>query len=57
MSSLRTLAANRILAPLSLAGLLLGAAAFLAALTPSLIPRSGPIQGAVAGLALSLIHI
>jgi len=54
MSSLRTLAANRILAPLSLAGLLLGAAAFLAALTPSLIPRSGPIQGAVAGLAFAM---
>jgi uncharacterized membrane protein len=54
MSSLRTLSANRILAPLSLAGLLLGAEAFLAVLTPSLIPRSGPIQGAVAGLAFAM---
>lgn len=32
-------------------GLALGSAAFLGALTPSLIPRAGVVQGAVAGLA------
>lgn len=38
------------LAPL---GLLLGALAFAAALSPSLIPRSGPIQGVLAGLCFA----
>lgn len=41
------------LAPL---GLALGAGAFAAALTPSLIPRAGMLQGALAGLAFALVY-
>jgi uncharacterized membrane protein len=37
-------------------GIALGSAAFLAALTPSLIPRAGPVQGAVAGLAFAAFY-
>ena len=41
------------LAPL---GLALGAGAFAAALTPSLIPRTGMLQGALAGLAFAVVY-
>ena len=44
---------RRFTAPPSAAGLVLGALFWLAALTPSLIPREGPIQGAIAGLAFA----
>lgn len=43
-----------LLAPLSGTGMVLGAACFLAALTPSLIPRSAAAQGALAGLACAV---
>ncbi|GHC63268.1 alpha/beta hydrolase [Neogemmobacter tilapiae] len=38
-------------APLRPSGLILGGLFFLAAVQPSLIPRSGPVQGALAGLS------
>jgi uncharacterized membrane protein len=44
---------RRLTAPLSASGLVLGALFWLAALTPSLIPREGMIQGAIAGLAFA----
>jgi uncharacterized membrane protein len=43
-------------APLSPFGLILGAAAFVAALTPSMIPRPGILQGIEAGLAFTLLY-
>jgi uncharacterized membrane protein len=43
-------------APLSPFGLILGAAAFLAALTPSVIPRPGVLQGVEAGIAFALLY-
>jgi uncharacterized membrane protein len=43
-------------AALSPFGLILGAAAFVAALTPSMIPRPGVLQGAECGLAFALLY-
>jgi hypothetical protein len=43
-------------APLSPLGLMLGAAAFVAALTPSMIPRPGVLQGVEAGIAFALLY-
>jgi uncharacterized membrane protein len=43
-------------APLSPFGLMLGAAAFVAALTPSMIPRPGVLQGVECGLAFALLY-
>ena len=43
-------------APLSPFGLILGAAAFVAALTPSMIPRPGVLQGVECGLAFALLY-
>ena len=37
-------------------GLILGAAAFVAALTPSMIPRPGVLQGVECGLAFALLY-
>jgi uncharacterized membrane protein len=54
MSKLVASIINRFTAPLSAAGLLAGALFWLAALTPSLIPRDGLIQGAIAGLAFAV---
>lgn len=48
--------ASRLHAPLSPTGLLLGSAAFTAAITPSLIPRTGAVQGATAGLAFAVAY-
>jgi uncharacterized membrane protein len=45
-----------LLAPLSPFGLILGAAAFVAALTPSMIPRPGVLQGVEAGIAFALLY-
>jgi uncharacterized membrane protein len=45
-----------LLAPLSPCGLILGAVAFLAALTPSMIPRPGVLQGVEAGVAFALLY-
>jgi uncharacterized membrane protein len=45
-----------LLAPLSPFGLILGAAAFLAALTPSMIPRPAVLQGVEAGIAFALLY-
>ena len=45
---------HRLAAAPSAAGLLIGALFWLAALTPSLIPRDGLIQGAIAGLAFAV---
>ena len=45
-----------LLAPLSPLGLILGAAGFLAALTPSMIPRPGVLQGVEAGIAFALLY-
>jgi uncharacterized membrane protein len=45
-----------LLAPLSPFGLILGAAAFVAALTPSMIPRHGVLQGVEAGIAFALLY-
>lgn len=44
-----------LLAPPSPLGLLLGAAAFVAALTPSMIPRPGVLQGVECGLAFAIL--
>ena len=44
------------LAPLTPLALILAAAAFSLSLTPSLIPRSGLLQGAVAGIAFDLVY-
>jgi uncharacterized membrane protein len=43
-------------APLSPLGLILGGAGFVAALTPSMIPRPGVLQGAEAGVAFALLY-
>jgi uncharacterized membrane protein len=45
-----------LLAPPSPLGLILGSAAFVAALTPSMIPRPGALQGVEAGLAFALLY-
>ena len=45
---------HRFTAPLSAAGLVTGALFWLAALTPSLIPRNGLLQGAIAGLCFAV---
>ena len=45
-----------LLAPLSPLGLILGAVAFVAALTPSMIPRPGLLQGVEAGVAFALLY-
>ena len=45
-----------LLVPLSPFGLILGAAAFVAALTPSMIPRPGVLQGVGAGIAFALLY-
>jgi uncharacterized membrane protein len=45
-----------LLAPLSSLGLILGAVAFVAALTPSMIPRPGLLQGVEAGVAFALLY-
>jgi uncharacterized membrane protein len=45
-----------LLAPLSPFGLIVGAAAFVAALTPSMIPRPGLLQGVEAGIAFALLY-
>ena len=47
---------STLLAPLSPLGLILGALAFLAALTPSMIPRPGVLQGIEAGVAFALLY-
>lgn len=44
-----------ILSPLTPIALVLAAAAFTLTLTPSLIPRSGLLQGAVAGVGFALV--
>lgn len=44
---------NRMASPFSAAGMVGGALFWLAALTPSLIPRNGLLQGAIAGLCFS----
>ena len=49
--------ANRpIIAPLTPLALVVAATAFTLTLTPSLIPRSGVLQGAVAGLSFALVY-
>ena len=53
MTKLGTALLQRLTAPLSAAGLLLGALFWAAALTPSLIPRGGPLQGAIGGLCFA----
>jgi uncharacterized membrane protein len=45
-----------VLAPLSPLGLMLGALGFVAALTPSMIPRPGVLQGVEAGVAFALLY-
>jgi uncharacterized membrane protein len=47
----------KLFAPLSPFGLILGAAAFVAALTPSMIPRPGVLQGVECGLAFAILYI
>lgn len=47
---------STLFASLSPLGLLLGSAAFVAALTPSMIPRPGILQGVEAGLAFALLY-
>jgi uncharacterized membrane protein len=53
MSKLGVSLIHRFTAPLSAAGLVAGGLFWFAALTPSLIPREGLIQGAIAGLAFA----
>ena len=45
---------RRLLAPLSAAGSLAGACFWFAALSPSLIPRNGLMQGAIGGLCFGV---
>ena len=45
-----------LLAPLSPFGLMLGALGFVAALTPSMIPRAAVLQGVEAGIAFALLY-
>jgi uncharacterized membrane protein len=45
-----------LLAPVSPFGLLLGSAAFVAALTPSMIPRPGVLQGIECGVAFAFLY-
>jgi uncharacterized membrane protein len=45
-----------LLAPLSPFGLILGAAGFVATLTPSMIPRPGVVQGVEAGIAFASLY-
>src|SRR5271167_789381 len=47
---------RRLLAPPSPLGLMAGAAGFVAALTPNMIPRPGVLQGVEAGLAFALVY-
>jgi uncharacterized membrane protein len=47
----------KLFAPLSPFGLILGAAAFVAALTPSMIPRPGVLQGVECGLAFAILYV
>ena len=47
---------SMLLAPLSPFGMLLGAVAFVAALTPSMIPRPGVLQGIESGVAFALLY-
>jgi uncharacterized membrane protein len=54
MSKLGHSLIRRFTAPPSAAGLVVGALFWLAALTPSLIPREGLLQGAIAGLAFAV---
>jgi uncharacterized membrane protein len=54
MSKLTTSLTQRFTAAPSAAGLVVGALFWLAALTPSLIPREGLLQGAIAGLAFAV---
>lgn len=53
MNKLATAIIQRFTAPLSALGLITGALFWLAALTPSLIPRDGLLQGAIGGLCFS----
>jgi uncharacterized membrane protein len=45
-----------LVAPLSPFGLILGSLGFVAALTPSMIPRPGVLQGVEAGIAFALLY-
>ncbi len=54
MSKLGVSLVHRFTAAPSAAGLVVGALFWLAALTPSLIPRDGLLQGAIAGLAFAV---
>ncbi len=54
MNKLATATIQRFTAPLSAIGLVTGALFWLAALTPSLIPRDGLLQGAIAGLCFAV---
>ena len=47
---------SMLLAPLSPFGMILGTAAFVAALTPSMIPRPGVLQGIESGVAFALLY-
>ncbi|MCA3562107.1 MAG: alpha/beta-hydrolase family protein [Aestuariivirga sp.] len=53
MGKLGTALYQRLTGPFSAAGLILGALFWAAALTPSLIPRDGLLQGAIGGLCFS----
>ena len=54
MNKLAVSLLHRLTTPLSAAGLLLGALFWVGALTPSLIPRTGLLQGAIAGLCFAV---
>lgn len=54
MRKLGTALYHRLTGPLSAAGLITGALFWAAALTPSLIPRDGLLQGAIGGLCFSV---
>jgi uncharacterized membrane protein len=54
MNKLAAAFMRRFAAPLSAAGLIVGALLWFAALTPSLIPRNGVLQGAIGGLCFAV---
>jgi uncharacterized membrane protein len=56
MGKLYRLLLDRVTAPLSITGILLGAIAYFATLTPSLIPRTSPIHGIITGLAFAAAY-
>ena len=57
MSKWLTALYHRLTGPLSALGLIAGALFWAAALTPSLVPRDGLLQGAIGGLCFGVGYV